>query len=129
MAHGRLSSGNVPSALLMKKKQQDVRSKKKLKKQKELYQTIQVVAGVVFGVALFVIVAVVLLKYYEGNLMTAARRRLESRQRIAAMSPEELEQMRAQGLEQFKEDVSEAPGASPLARVTSLILTEDSIHP
>ena len=43
--------------------------------------------------------------------MTAARRRLESRQRIAAMSPEELEQMRAQGLEQFKEDVSEAPGA------------------
>lgn len=37
----------------------------KLKKQKELYQTIQVVAGVVFGVALFVIVAVVLLKYYE----------------------------------------------------------------
>ena len=37
----------------------------KLKKQKELYQTIQVVAGVVFGVALFVIVAVVLIKYYE----------------------------------------------------------------
>ena len=37
----------------------------KLKKQKELYQTIQIVAGVVFGVALFVIVAVVLLKYYE----------------------------------------------------------------
>jgi len=37
----------------------------KLKKQKELYQTIQVVAGVVFGVALFVIVVVVLLKYYE----------------------------------------------------------------
>jgi len=37
----------------------------KLRKQKELYQTIQVVAGVVFGVALFVIVVVVLLKYYE----------------------------------------------------------------
>tara|TARA_Y100000114_G_scaffold63847_1_gene58496 strand:+ start:876 stop:1352 length:477 start_codon:yes stop_codon:yes gene_type:complete len=37
----------------------------KLKKQKELYQTIQIVAGVVFGVALFVIVVVVLLKYYE----------------------------------------------------------------
>ncbi len=37
----------------------------KLRKQKELYQTIQVVAGVVFGVALFVIVIVVLLKYYE----------------------------------------------------------------
>tara|TARA_B100001248_G_scaffold43209_1_gene27601 strand:+ start:3513 stop:7577 length:4065 start_codon:yes stop_codon:yes gene_type:complete len=43
--------------------------------------------------------------------MTAARRRLESRRRIAAMSPEELEQMRAQGIEQFKEDLSEAPGA------------------
>ena len=52
--------------------------------------------------------------------MTAARRRLESRQRIAAMSPEELEQMRAQGLEQFKEDVSEAPGA--LARVWVTLL-------
>ena len=37
----------------------------KLRKQKELYQAIQVVAGVVFGVALFVIVIVVLLKYYE----------------------------------------------------------------
>ena len=37
----------------------------KLRKQKALYQTIQVVAGVVFGVALFVIVIVVLLKYYE----------------------------------------------------------------
>ena len=37
----------------------------KLRKQKELYQTIQVVAGVVFGVAVFVIVIVVLLKYYE----------------------------------------------------------------
>ena len=37
----------------------------KLRKQKELYQTIQVVAGVVFGVALFVIVVVVLLKYNE----------------------------------------------------------------
>ena len=37
----------------------------KLRKQKELYQTIQGVAGVVFGVALFVIVIVVLLKYYE----------------------------------------------------------------
>lgn len=37
----------------------------KLKKQKELYQTIQVVAGVVFGVAVFFIVIVVLLKYYE----------------------------------------------------------------
>ena len=37
----------------------------KLKKQKELYQTIQIVAGGVFGVALFVIVVVVLLKYYE----------------------------------------------------------------
>tara|TARA_A100001388_G_scaffold270600_1_gene248299 strand:+ start:459 stop:935 length:477 start_codon:yes stop_codon:yes gene_type:complete len=37
----------------------------KLKKQKELYQTIQVVAGVVFGVAVFFIVVVVLLKYYE----------------------------------------------------------------
>ena len=43
--------------------------------------------------------------------MTAARRRLESRQRIAAMSPEELELMRARGIEQFKEDLSEAPGA------------------
>ncbi len=37
----------------------------KLRKQKELYQTIQVVAGVVFGVAVFFIVIVVLLKYYE----------------------------------------------------------------
>ena len=37
----------------------------KLKKQKELYQTRQVVAGVVFGVAVFFIVIVVLLKYYE----------------------------------------------------------------
>ena len=37
----------------------------KLKKQKELYQTIQVVAGVVFGVAMFVILVVVLLKYNE----------------------------------------------------------------
>mgnify|MGYP001440176874 CR=1 FL=1 len=43
--------------------------------------------------------------------MTAARRRLESRRRIAAMSPEELEQMRAQGIQQFREDLSEAPGA------------------
>ena len=39
----------------------------KLRKQKELYQTIQVVAGVVFGVALFFIVVVVLHKYYEVN--------------------------------------------------------------
>ena len=43
--------------------------------------------------------------------VTAAQKRIQSRERMAGMSPQQLEQMRAQGIQQFREDLSEAPGA------------------
>ena len=36
--------------------------------------------------------------------VTAAQKRIQSRERIAGMSPQQLEQMRAQGIQQVQQD-------------------------